>query len=49
MSKQKSFSYQFKHIYNESNFFVNKTNFNCFNILINNNNNVGIIVLNNDI
>ena len=38
MSKQKSFSYQFKHIYNESNFFVNKTNFNCFNALINNNN-----------
>ena len=38
MSKQKSFSYQFKHIYNESNFFVNKTNFNCFNTLINNNN-----------
>ncbi len=37
MNKQKSFSYQFKHIYNESNFFVNKTNFNCFNILINNN------------
>jgi len=38
MSKQKSFSYEFKHIYNESNFFVNKTNFNCFNTLINNNN-----------
>ena len=38
MSTQKSFNYQFKHIYNESNFFVNKTNFNCFNTLINNNN-----------
>ena len=38
MIKQKSFSYQFKHIYNETNFFVNKTNFNCFNTLINNNN-----------
>ena len=38
MSKQKSFSYQFRHIDNESNFFVNKTNFNCFNTLINNNN-----------
>ena len=39
MNSQKSFSYHFKHIYNESNFFVNKTNFNCFNSLINNNNN----------
>ena len=38
MIKQKSFSYQFKQIYNEFNFFVNKTNFNCFNTLINNNN-----------
>ena len=38
MNKQKSFSYHFKHIYTESNFFVNKTNFHCFNSLINNNN-----------
>ena len=33
--KQKSFNYQFKDTINESNFFVNSTNFNAFNNLIN--------------
>tara|TARA_B100000886_G_scaffold337564_1_gene298515 strand:- start:89 stop:718 length:630 start_codon:yes stop_codon:yes gene_type:complete len=39
MTQQKSFHYTFKNNENETNFFVNKTNFYAFNALINNNNN----------
>ena len=35
MNKQKTISYQFKDNINELNFFVNKTNYNAFNSLIN--------------
>ena len=38
MIKQSSFNYQFNDNFNEFNFFVNKTNFYAFNILINNKN-----------
>ena len=38
MIKQSSFNYQFNDNLNEFNFFVNKTNFYAFNILINNKN-----------
>ena len=38
MIKQKSFNYQFNNNLNEFNFFVNKTNFYAFDILINNKN-----------
>ena len=37
MNKQKSFIYKFDYDQNELNFFVNKTNFYAFNLLINNN------------
>ena len=37
MIKQKSFSYKFNNDQNELNFFVNKTNYYAFNVLINNN------------
>ena len=37
MIKQKSFNYKFNNDQNELNFFVNKTNYYAFNVLINNN------------
>ena len=39
INKQKSFSYNFNNKDDENNFFVNKTNYNAFNILMNSNSN----------
>ena len=39
INKQKSFSYKFNDKDDENNFFVNKTNYSAFNILINSNTN----------
>ena len=43
MIKQKSFNYQFNNNLNEFNYFVNETNFNAFNILINNKNQLSFL------
>tara|TARA_B100000575_G_C23028548_1_gene592248 strand:+ start:355 stop:981 length:627 start_codon:yes stop_codon:yes gene_type:complete len=43
MNKQKSFIYKFNHNLDELNFFVNKTNYNAFNILITKNSNFSFL------